>query len=61
MLPMLELIRYIPWNKTKLYLQVSCSLLLVSENTSRLNNIFSANRTPWDLLRVPANQVIITH
>jgi len=39
-----------------MYLQVSRSLLLVSENTSRLNNILSTSCTPWDLLRVPKYQ-----
>jgi hypothetical protein len=32
---------------------VSCSLVLVSENTSRLNNVLSSSLTPRDLLRVP--------
>ncbi|BAS79612.1 Os02g0601350, partial [Oryza sativa Japonica Group] len=32
-------------------LQVSCCLVLVGENTSRLNNVFSTSRSPWDLLR----------
>jgi hypothetical protein len=32
---------------------VSCSLVLVSENTSGLNKVLSARLTPKDLLRVP--------
>jgi len=39
--------------KQKLYLQVSRSLVLVSEDTSGLNNIVSTSLTPRDLLRVP--------
>jgi hypothetical protein len=36
---------------------VSCSLVLVSENTSRLNNVLSTSLTPRDLLRVPKRNI----
>jgi hypothetical protein len=41
-----------------MYLQVCRSLLLVGENTSRLNNVLSTSCTPRDLLRVPKYQII---
>lgn len=34
-------------------LQVSSSLFLVCEDSSRFNDIFSTSLSPWDLLRVP--------
>ena len=39
----------------KVYLNVSCGLVLVSENTGGLNNVVSTSLTPWDLLRVPTS------
>ena len=36
-------------------LQVSSSFVLVSEDTSRLNNKVSSSLTPWDILRVPSD------
>jgi hypothetical protein len=36
---------------------VSRSLVLVGENTSRLNNVLSTSLTPRDLLRVPKRNI----
>lgn len=39
------------WKETNL--QVGSSLVLISEDASGLNNVFSPSLSPWDLLRVP--------
>jgi hypothetical protein len=44
-----------------MYIQVSRDIVLISENTNRLNNVIGTNRTPCDLLSYKRARFVRLH